>query len=306
MKKLIPLMLLLVLLTSCNDNLLDNSTKDSAEGKTTFYTVSFDTNGGTEVSPQTVLEGMTAVEPKPPTKLGYVFLRWTLDNKTYDFSTPVTSDLELKAYYTSAQAVTLAKNDAKKIYTIADILVNKTSLSNSNLTLESSITSSVAADLVIYANNLDTGDSKLYIDEATNNTSINITNINKQIEYNASEYSTKIRQRSFDENSSEKTEDESTTTIKLENLSLKVTYTKETKTSSATSTTITYNDKNSVTESATFKNVNIVWSEKKINNIDCVECTVEMTIEDKDFKMSFTKMYGDLYSANYLGLDLTF
>ncbi len=304
MKKLIPLMLLLVLLASCDDNLLSKSTKDSAEGKTTFYTVSFDTDGGTEVSPQTVLEGMTAVEPKAPTKLGYVFLRWTLDNKTYDFSTPVTSDLELKAYYVSAQAVTLAKNDAKKIYTIADILVNKTSLSNSNLTLESSITSSVAANLVIYANNLGTGDSKLYIDEATNNTSINI--INKQIEYNASEYNTKISQRSLEKNTSEKTEDESTTTIKLEDLSLKVTYTKETKTSSGTSTTITYNDKNSVTESATFKNVNIVWTEKKVNGIDCVEGTVEMTIEDKDFKMSFTKMYGDLYSANYRNMNLTF
>ena len=319
MKKLIPLVLILALLASCNANTIDiptttstNSTSSTAstESNNTFYTVSFNTDGGTEVSQQSVFEGMTAVEPKSPTKLGYVFLRWTLNNKPYDFTTPVTSDLELKATYTSAQATNLAKNDAKKIYAIADILVNRTNLTNPNLTSESYITASEASDLVIYANNLTTGKSKLYIDEPKDNTTIYNT-INKQIEYNSSDYNTKISNISLKGNASEETEDESTTTIKLESLSLEVTYTKATTTSSGSSYITKYEDVNSVKEAVTFKNVNIVWAEKTIDGIACVEGTIETTVElgsnkGGSIKMSFTKMYGELYSANYLGMDLSF
>ena len=59
------------------------------------YTVTFDSNGGTNVSKQEV--SSVATKPKEPTKEGYVFIEWTLDGKSYDFSTKVTKDITLKA-----------------------------------------------------------------------------------------------------------------------------------------------------------------------------------------------------------------
>ncbi len=283
MKKLIPLMILLVLLVGCKENPVEN----------TFYTVTFNTDGGSEVSQQTVLEGMTAVEPKDPTKVGYEFLRWTLDNETYDFNTPVTSNLELKAFYTSTKALNLLKNDARKIYDLANLFVNKTTL-----------TDSVAGDIVIYANNLATGKAKLLINAPKDSNLI--TMYNEQTEYDSSQYDMKIETSSLEERSLETSEDGKTKTFKLESLSLKVKYTQK-----STPSTITIKYADSVTEAATLKNVNIVLTEKTVDGTNYVEGSVQMEIETdqnqkQTFQMTFLEMEGALVSANYLGLNLTF
>lgn len=70
----------------------------SPEPGTTF-TVTFDSDGGSEVEPQTVEEGQTATEPEAPTKEGYTFSGWLLEGEEYDFSTPVTADITLTAYW---------------------------------------------------------------------------------------------------------------------------------------------------------------------------------------------------------------
>ncbi len=283
MKKLIPLMILLVLLVSCKENPVEN----------TFYTVTFNTDGGSEVSQQTVLEGMTAVEPKDPTKVGYEFLRWTLDNETYDFNTPVTSNLELKAFYTSTKALNLLKNDARKIYDLANLFVNKTTL-----------TDSVAGDIVIYANNLATGKAKLLINAPKDSNLI--TMYNEQTEYDSSQYDMKIETSSLEGSSLKTSEDGKTKTFKLESLSLKVKYTQK-----STPSTITIKSADSVTEAATLKNVNIVLTEKTVDGTNYVEGSVQMEIETdqnqkQTFQMTFLEMEGALVSANYLGFNLTF
>ncbi|SHH61911.1 Listeria/Bacterioides repeat-containing protein [Anaerosphaera aminiphila DSM 21120] len=62
------------------------------------YTVSFDSVGGTAVAEQTVAHGEIATEPTPePTKDGYTFIEWQLNGVAYDFTTPVTEDIELVA-----------------------------------------------------------------------------------------------------------------------------------------------------------------------------------------------------------------
>lgn len=61
------------------------------------YTVTFNSNGGSSVTSQTVIEGDTATEPADPTKEGYVFADWLLGNEVYDFSTPVTANITLDA-----------------------------------------------------------------------------------------------------------------------------------------------------------------------------------------------------------------
>lgn len=69
------------------------------------YTVNFDTDGGSFVAAQNVNENAKVVEPKSPTKDGYEFVEWQLDGNKYDFSSPVTKDIILKAVYSSGSKV---------------------------------------------------------------------------------------------------------------------------------------------------------------------------------------------------------
>lgn len=63
------------------------------------YTVSFDSNGGSDVDSQQVEYKDTASQPDNPTLDGYTFQGWTLDGDPYDFNTPVTSSITLKALW---------------------------------------------------------------------------------------------------------------------------------------------------------------------------------------------------------------
>ena len=63
------------------------------------YEVTFNSDGGSAVTKQRIIENKTATKPKDPTKSGYKFVEWQLDNKAYDFSTKVTKDITLKAIW---------------------------------------------------------------------------------------------------------------------------------------------------------------------------------------------------------------
>lgn len=79
---------------------------DKEEVKT-YFTVTFDADGGTPVpEAQRVEEGKTAVAPSPaPTKTGFVFVCWSADGtNAYNFQSPVTRDLILRAKW-QAEAV---------------------------------------------------------------------------------------------------------------------------------------------------------------------------------------------------------
>ena len=67
------------------------------------YTVSFETGDGSPVDDQIVEENDKAVQPQDPTREGYTFEGWYLDEDCtipYDFSTPVTGDITLYAKWT--------------------------------------------------------------------------------------------------------------------------------------------------------------------------------------------------------------
>ncbi len=64
----------------------------------TKYTVTFDSNGGSEVESQTVEEGKPAVKPADPTKEGYTFAGWYRGTEEWNFETStVTGDVTLVA-----------------------------------------------------------------------------------------------------------------------------------------------------------------------------------------------------------------
>jgi uncharacterized repeat protein (TIGR02543 family) len=64
-------------------------------------TVTYDSNGGSEVSSEVVTLNALATEPTDPTKTGYTFLRWTLSGVEWNFaSDTVNEDITLVAVWT--------------------------------------------------------------------------------------------------------------------------------------------------------------------------------------------------------------
>lgn len=63
----------------------------------TSHTVTFDTNGGNAIASQTVDDKGKAKEPTAPTRDSWTFAGWYLNGVKYDFTTPVTQDITLKA-----------------------------------------------------------------------------------------------------------------------------------------------------------------------------------------------------------------
>ena len=69
-------------------------------------TVTFNSAGGSAVAPISVLEGETISEPTAPTKTGYTFDKWTLDDEEFNFATPIADDITLVATWLENFTVT--------------------------------------------------------------------------------------------------------------------------------------------------------------------------------------------------------
>ena len=76
------------------------------------HEVRFDADGGSKVASRWVADGERAEEPPAPVREGHEFAGWTLDGAAYDFSEPVTGDLELVATWKKADSD--KKDDGKK------------------------------------------------------------------------------------------------------------------------------------------------------------------------------------------------
>ena len=67
------------------------------------YTVSFNSNGGTNISNQIINYNEKASKPNDPTKTGYTFKEWQLNGNEYNFNSPVTRDITLSAVWNQIQ-----------------------------------------------------------------------------------------------------------------------------------------------------------------------------------------------------------
>ena len=63
--------------------------------KKVTYEVTFDSNGGTAVSSQTVEKNDRVSVPDDPIKSGYVLVDWELNGKSYNFKSPVKENIKL-------------------------------------------------------------------------------------------------------------------------------------------------------------------------------------------------------------------
>jgi Listeria-Bacteroides repeat domain (List_Bact_rpt). len=76
-----------------------------------IHTVTFNTTkDGTVVPPKKVNNGSLVTKPDDPIKINSNFVEWQLNGVTYDFSTPVTSNLTLVAVYEPIHKVTFNTN----------------------------------------------------------------------------------------------------------------------------------------------------------------------------------------------------
>ena len=70
------------------------------------HNVTFDSNGGSSISPDTVIDGDRLTSPPVPTQADYVFVDWYtkvgISNIRYDFGKPVTAPLTLTAMWSPA------------------------------------------------------------------------------------------------------------------------------------------------------------------------------------------------------------
>ena len=62
-----------------------------------YITISFDTDGGSNIDSIVIKIGDTISKPDTPTKEGYTFKGWYIDEEEFDFSNPITEEITLKA-----------------------------------------------------------------------------------------------------------------------------------------------------------------------------------------------------------------
>jgi len=97
---------LLALLTACTET----------------FTVSFDTDGGSEVLPQEIESGGFASMPEAPTRDGYTFLGWYKDNDKWDFAHYVVSEnVTLKAKWQINYTATFDSNGGSPVASVTKI-----------------------------------------------------------------------------------------------------------------------------------------------------------------------------------------
>jgi uncharacterized repeat protein (TIGR02543 family) len=141
-----------------------------AKWNTVTYTVTFDSNGGSSVTSQTVNSGSTATRPTDPTKTGYTFDNWYSNSgltTVYNFSTAVTGNITLYAKWnTVTYTVSFESNGGSSV---SSQTVNSGSTatrptnptrsgytfdnwySNSTLTTVYNFSSTVTSNITLYA-----------------------------------------------------------------------------------------------------------------------------------------------------------
>lgn len=74
--------------------------------KDTYYTITFDSDGGNNIDSIVVKEGEIIKKPDNPTKNGYTFKEWQVENTSFDFTTKIYKNTTLKAIWEKKESST--------------------------------------------------------------------------------------------------------------------------------------------------------------------------------------------------------
>ena len=106
-----------------NTNINVNGTTTENIPQKTYYNVNFDSNvGNTAYRTQSVEANKTAYNPGNNSKYGCTFKGWYYDGNKYDFNTPVTKNITLKAYYLCDDSNNNDESETDKIYTYDSVV----------------------------------------------------------------------------------------------------------------------------------------------------------------------------------------
>ena len=90
----------------------------------TFYTVTFQTNGGSTVAEQVIMGGFPVAEPVKPMKVGYQFAGWYANEgcsgSAYDFTAAVTSSFTLYAKWEAVAPISYIDADGQTVTGFTD------------------------------------------------------------------------------------------------------------------------------------------------------------------------------------------
>ena len=121
---------------SPTDDGSDDNNPSTIKPEVLEYTVTFNSNGGSEVATQTVKNGETVSNPENPTKTGFLFDGWYSDSELknlFDFATPITGNIALYAKWQEKVTIEVTNE------TFATVLAEVMQKSNSILILEEDI-----------------------------------------------------------------------------------------------------------------------------------------------------------------------
>ena len=93
--------ILMIGITSCDNNV---------EEKPVYYTVTFDSDGGSDVESQSVEKGKFVQKPDDPIKDGFTFVGWYNEKVKFDFYKAITSNITLKAKWTAIKTGQMIKD----------------------------------------------------------------------------------------------------------------------------------------------------------------------------------------------------
>lgn len=86
--------------------------------KDTYYTITFDSDGGSNIDSIVIKEGESIEKPENPNRDGYIFKEWQVENTSFDFTTKIYKDMILKAVWdkkaTSTTSPTFTPTQTKK------------------------------------------------------------------------------------------------------------------------------------------------------------------------------------------------
>ena len=114
---------------SSNDN--SNNNQNTQPTQPIKYNIYFNSNGGTQVSSQTIEDGKTVSIPANPTRDNYNFDRWFVNGTQYNFNSPVHSNFTITARW-SQKVYTYSKNDSDNMFNMITNYANDKGMVKAN------------------------------------------------------------------------------------------------------------------------------------------------------------------------------
>lgn len=146
----------------------------SLEENKILYNVLFDTDGGSEINPQTIEKGNKVSQPSDPVKKGYKFIEWQLEDKKFDFNEEINSDIKLIAKWEKLEDSNNTDDNKNNVIDNNNTKNNESSNDNSNNNNQEKLAINLNDNVQYYISTMNIScSSYVYVNPVCNNKSLN-------------------------------------------------------------------------------------------------------------------------------------